>query len=37
MEIWLKGKGYSDKLVQKQILKTRKFSRAELLNNQRKK
>ena len=36
LEIWLKGRGYSDKLVRKQILKARKFSRAELLNNQRK-
>ena len=37
LEIWLKGRGYSDNLVRKQILKARKFSRAELLNNQRKK
>ena len=37
LEIWLKGSRYSDKLVRKQILKARKFSRAELLNNQRKK
>ena len=37
LEIWLKGRGYSDKLVRKQILKARKFSRAELLNSQRKK
>ena len=37
LKIWLKGRGYSDKLVQKQILKARTFSRAELLNNQRKK
>ena len=37
LEIWLKGGGYSDKLVRKQILKARKFSRAELLNSQRKK
>ena len=37
MEIWLKGRGYSDKLVQKQILKARKFLRAKLLNNLRKK
>ena len=37
LEIWLKGRVYSDKLVGKQILKARNFSRAELLNNQRKK
>ena len=37
LEIWLKGRGYSDKLVRKQILKARKLSRAELLNSQRKK
>ena len=37
LEIWLKGRGYSGKLVRKQILKARKFSRAELLNSQRKK
>ena len=37
LEIWLKGRGYSDNLVRKQILKARKFSRAELLNSQRKK
>ena len=36
LEIWLKERGYSDKLVRKQILKARKFSRTELLNNQRK-
>ena len=37
LEILLKGRGYSDKLVRKQILKAWKFSRAKLLNNQRKK
>ena len=37
LEIWLKGRVYSDKLVGKQILKARTFSRAKLLNNQRKK
>ena len=36
LEIWLKGRGYSDKLVWKQNLKARKFSRAKLPNNQRK-
>ena len=35
MEIWLKGRGYSDKLVRKQILKARKFLKAKLLNNLR--
>ena len=37
LEIWLGERGYSDKLVRKEILKARKFSRTELLNNQRKK
>ena len=37
LEIWYEGRGYTDKLVRKQILKARQFSRAELLNNQRKK
>ena len=37
MEICLKGRGHSDKLVWKQISKARKFSRTELLNNQTKK
>ena len=37
LEIWLKRRRYIDKLVRKQILKAKKFSRAELLNNQRKK
>ena len=36
LEIWLRRRGYSDKLVRKQILKARKFSRAKLLNSQRK-
>ena len=34
LEIWLREKGYSDKLVWKQILEDRKFPRTELLNNQ---
>ena len=34
LDIWHKGRGYSDKLVRKKVLKARKFSRAELLNNQ---
>ena len=37
LEIWLRERGYSDKLVWKQILKASKFSRIELLNSQRKK
>ena len=37
LEIWLNGRGYSGKLIRKQILKARKFSRAKLVNNQRKK
>ena len=37
LEIWLKGRGYNDKLVRKQILKAGKSSRAKLLNSQRKK
>ena len=37
LKIWLKGRRYSDKLVRKQMLKARKFSRTELLNNQKKK
>ena len=32
LEIWLKERGYSDKLVRGQILKARKFSRSEVLN-----
>ena len=35
MEIWLKERGYSDKLVRGQILKARKFSRSEVLNKQK--
>ena len=34
LEIWLKERGYSDKLVRAQILKARKFSRSEVLNKQ---
>ena len=37
LEIWIRERRYSDKMVQKQILKARNFSRTELLNNQRKK
>ena len=35
MEVWLKERGYSDKLVRGQILKARKFSRSEVLNKQK--
>ena len=35
MEIWLKERGYSYKLVRGQILKARKFSRSEVLNKQK--
>ena len=35
LEIWLKERGYSDKLVRGQILKARKFSRSEVLNKQK--
>ena len=31
LEIWLKSRGYSDKMVRSQILKARKFSRKDLL------
>ena len=37
LDIWLRERRYSDKLVWKQILKARNFSRTELLNNRRKK
>ena len=32
LEVWLKEQGYSDKLVRGQILKARKFSRSQVLN-----
>ena len=35
LEIWLKERGYSDKLVRAQILKARKFWRSEVLNKQK--
>ena len=37
LDIWLRERGCGDKLVWKQILKARNFSRTELLNNRRKK
>ena len=37
LQIWLREKGYSGKLVWKQILKARKFSGTELISNQSKK
>ena len=33
LEVWLKDRGYSDKLVRKQILQARKVTRTEALNN----
>ena len=35
MEVWLKERGYSDKLVRVQILMARKLSRSEVLNKQK--
>ena len=35
LKVWLKERGYSDKLVRRQILKGRKFSRSEVLNKQK--
>ena len=35
MEVWLKERGYSDKLMRGQILKARKFSRSEVLNKRK--
>ena len=32
LEMWLKDRGYSDKMVRKEILKARKFKRVDLLN-----
>ena len=32
LEVWLRERGYSDKLVRQQILKARKLKRADLLN-----
>ena len=34
LKVWLKERGYSDKLVRGQILTARKFPRSEVLNNQ---
>ena len=33
LEVWLRERGYSDKLVRQQILKARKQKRKDLLNN----
>ena len=33
LEVWLRGQGYSDKLVRQQILKPRKRKRKDLLND----
>ena len=35
LEVWLKEKSYSDKLVSGQILKARKFLKSEVLNKQK--
>ena len=35
LEVWLKQRGYSGKLVRGQILKARKFSRSEVLNKRK--
>ena len=33
--MWLKNRGYNEKLVRQQILKARKYRRTELLHSQR--
>ena len=35
LEVWLKNRGYNEKLVRQQILKTQKYKRTELLRSQR--
>ena len=35
LEVWLKNRGYNEKLVRQQILKARKYRRTELLHSQR--
>ena len=35
LEVWLKNRGYNEKLVRQQILKARKYTRTELLTSQR--
>ena len=35
LEVWLKERDFSDKLVREQILKARKFSRSEVLNKRK--
>ena len=35
LEVWLKNRGYNEKLVRQQILKARKYRRKELLHSQR--
>ena len=34
-EVWLKNRGYNEKLVRQQILKAQKYRRTELLHSQR--
>ena len=35
LEVWLKSRGYSDKMVRSQILKARKYRRSDLLNKEK--
>ena len=35
LEVWLKNRGYNEKLVRQQILKAQKYRRTELLHSQR--
>ena len=35
LEVWLKNRGYNEKLVRQQILKARKYRRMEILHGQR--
>ena len=34
-EVWLKSRGYSDKMVRLQILKARKYRRSDVLNQEK--
>ena len=35
LEVWLKNRGYNEKLLRQQILKARKYRRTELMHSQR--
>ena len=35
LEVWLKSRGYSDKMVRSQILKARKYRRSDLFNKEK--